>query len=191
MKENIWAYYVGPTSNTRFRLRELNRIGEAFALKHPRCPEEMLPRTWRDVRKTTLKDWESYYGRGLTACPQGWYTSRNDYFRGAVFVDKWKAHYAESGYVPRIDHSGYYCDAHEDEVLRGCVARLTHGRFIAGYCRMPARGRDAKPDETVWYGKVYDDLEEAIRDADHYAERVAEEWREAAEEEEEEEELEE
>lgn len=80
---------------------------------------------------------------------------------GPEFRDERDAHD-----VIRLRHTGWFTDIHCDESAVGIVARLTHGRFIAGY-RWMMNG------ERVYFPEVFTDEEEAARMADSHAEAFA------------------
>lgn len=71
-------------------------------------------------------------------------------------------------------HTGRYPDIHGDESAIGIVARLTHGRFIAGYHWM-------MNGERVYFPEVFTDENDAARAADGHAEHFAESAREDSE----------
>ena len=71
----------------------------------------------------------------------------------------------------RINHTGWFCDAYQDEKIRGIVIRLTHGRFLTGWSM--GEGMASSID----YG-IYTDEIEAARAADSEAETAAERERE-------------
>lgn len=74
------------------------------------------------------------------------------------------------GVLPRLPR-GWYTDSHQSDTAVGIVARLPHGRFIAGY-------RWTSNDERVYFPRVYDDESDAAHAADSHAEQFAESARE-------------
>ena len=123
-------------------------------------PGWVRPMSGRDVRFATLKSRTGFdSGRTFGApCYYGFHVS--GYFR-----DIRDAHDIVRS-LPR----GWYTDMHQDETAIGIVARISHGRFIAGY-------RWTSNDETVIFPQVYEDEDEAARAADSHAERFAEDSR--------------
>lgn len=149
--------------------RRLALMRQAFAnhaTKYPHCPEHVKPKTWRDVRAYTLNSWRAAFCAGLNPGFNGdtpvWY-SHND---GPQFRDERLA-----TDILGSDHTGYYTDTDYSETARGIVARLTHGRFIAGY-EWSSNG------ERVYFAEVFDDEREAARSADRQAEIFADQSRE-------------
>lgn len=70
-----------------------------------------------------------------------------------------------------IRHTGWYCDDDQCDTIRGIVAALPHGRFLAGWSM--GEGMASTID-----ANVYDTAEEAAYSADSMAERAAESERE-------------
>ena len=141
------------------------------AEKYPHCPEHAKPKSWRDIRGTNYKSVSAYCG----ALSQGfygtdkyktqiWYSHTGEQFRDERFCDD----------VARIGHTGWFTDTFQGEKARGIVARITHGRFIAGY-------HWSSNAERVYFPEVYDDETEAARAADSHAESFAESAREDSE----------
>ena len=151
--------------------RRLAMMREAFA-KHPQrfpqCPEQYKPADWRAIRGWTHKTWQSAFAT-LDQGKQGntpiWYTHA-----GPEFRDEREAH----DILRSIGHTGWFTDADATETAVGIVARIPHGRFLAGYF-WHANG------ERVYFPDVYDDEREAARAADGHAERFAEDSREDSE----------
>lgn len=79
-----------------------------------------------------------------------------------------------------INHTGWFADEFQDTKIRGIVARLTQGRYLAGWSMGEGMA------SAIEY-RIFDDIEEAARYADSLAESVAESERERLEEETEEE----
>lgn len=79
--------------------------------------------------------------------------------------------------VVSLKHTGWFCDEFQDSKMRGIVARLPHGRFLAGWSM--GEGMASEID-----GQIYTDETEAGRAADSMAESAAETEREYQEEQE-------
>ena len=163
--------YFDLTKPAPVRLAMLRAAFSAHATKYPHCPERAKPKSWRDIRGTTHKSVSAYCG----ALSQGfkvadnyktpiWYCSTGEQFRAERFCDE----------VARIGNTGWFTDTFQYERARGIVARLTHGRFIAGY-------HWSSNDERVYFPEVYDRESEAARAADSHAESFAESARENSE----------
>lgn len=82
--------------------------------------------------------------------------------------------------VIRMRHTGWFCDAHQEDKARGVVVRLPRGRFLAGYA---AEYRGIYEVSV----QVFSTAEDAAHDADEqariYAEaeyEYSEVWREGA-----------
>ena len=128
--------------------------------------------TWRDARAWNLKNWRTAYCAGLNQGFNGadgskipvWYSHKGPNFRSEKFADE----------VSRIDHTGWFTNTDQSEKARGIVARLTHGRFIAGY-------HCDSNDERTYFPEIFDDEEDAARAADSHAESFAEMAREDSE----------
>ena len=163
--------YFDLTKPAPARLAMLRAAFADHAKKYPHCPEHAKPKSWRDIRRTTYKGVSAYCG----ALSQGfngagnyktpiWYAHTGEQFRDERFCDD----------VARIGHTGWFTNTDGDEKARGIVARITHGRFIAGY-------HWASNDERVYFPEVYDNETEAARAADSHAEAFAESaWEDSA-----------
>ncbi len=126
------------------------------------------PMTWRDMRFATLTSHSGLdqgsngTGRARVAV---WYSQDGKpQFRDERFCD----------HIARIEHTGWYADAHEYDTVRGIVARLPHGRCIVGYLM-------SSNDERVYFPQIFDDEREAAHMADEHARVVAESEREYSE----------
>lgn len=151
--------------------RRLAMMREAFA-KHPQrfphCPDHYKPADWRAIRRWTHATWQSAFATLEQGAQDGtpiWYTHT-----GPEFRDEREAHEV----MHSIGHTGWFTDADANETAVGIVARLPHGRYLAGYL-WHANG------ERVYFPTVYDDEREAARAADGHAERFAEDSREDSE----------
>lgn len=83
-----------------------------------------------------------------------------------------------AGYADTLgvaDHNGWYCDAHQDALMRGVVYRLPHGRFVYGYAD------PNNEDCALIVDQPCDDEKDAARWADSTAEHFAEREREHSE----------
>ena len=118
--------------------------------------------TWRDARKWNMKNWRDAYMSGLHQGTDAnknaiWCSHKGPNFRSEKYADE----------VSSIDHTGWFTDVDQSEKARGIVARLTHGRFIAGY-------HWDSNDERVYFPEIFDDEDDAARAADSHAESFAE-----------------
>ena len=163
--------YFDLTKPAPVRLAVMRAACADHAKKYPHSPEHAKPKSWRDIRRTNYKSVGTYCG----ALSQGfngagnyktpiWYCHTGEQFRDERFCDD----------VARIGHTGWFTNTYGGEKARGIVARLPHGRFIAGY-------HWASNDERVYFPEVYDDEYEASRAADSHAESFAESAREDSE----------
>lgn len=163
--------YFDLTKPAPVRLAMLRAAFAGHAKKYPHCPEPAKPKSWRDIRRTNYKSVSAYCG----ALSQGfnvagnyktpiWYSHTGEQFRDERFCDD----------AARIEHTGWHTCTEGREKARGIVARLTHGRFIAGY-------HWSSNDERVYFPEVFDDETEAARAADSHAEAFAESAREDSE----------
>lgn len=125
-------------------------------------PNWARPMTWRDVRFAKLTSHtgldQGFDGEGR-ACTPVWYTHDGAEFRNERFCDEVEG--------TRIGHRGWFTDDCEDETVRGIVASLPHGRFIAGYLL-------SMNDERVYFPEVHTDESDAARMADEHARVIAE-----------------
>lgn len=129
------------------------------------------PANWREARSATLLNFRAYCGEGLDQGFDGtgrnrvaiWYTFTEDYFR----YERDAHEIADAG----IRHTGWYCDEHGDSLCVGIIARLPHGRFIAGY-------RQDNGGMRTWHSEVFDSAREAARMADEHARVIGEAERE-------------
>jgi hypothetical protein len=69
--------------------------------------------------------------------------------------------------VVRLSHRGWFTDEFQDSTLRGIIALLPRGRYLAGY-------EETDGGQVGFQCHAYDDEDEAARAADNLAERVAE-----------------
>lgn len=124
----------------------------------------LQPGDWKGARRHTLASYESAYGmlsQGFNGTNDRnrvpvWYCHAGEYFRGE----------RDASDITR-DLPGYYTDMSGHENAIGIVARLPHGRFLAGY-------RWTSNRERVYFSEVFTDDEDAARAADSHAEHFAE-----------------
>jgi hypothetical protein len=120
--------------------------------------------TWRDVRFATLRS-DSGFSQGLNDKTPIWCAFHvKGYFR-----DIRNCH----DIIKRLPR-GWYTDIHADETAVGIVARISHGRFLAGY-------RWTSNDEYVIFPGVFDNEDDAAHAANGHAECFAESSREDSE----------
>lgn len=153
------------------RLAMMRRDFESHLKRYPHCPEHAKPATWRDVRRYTLGSYRAAFCAGLNPGFNGEGVGRSQVWyshSGANFRDETAIH--ERRDVWNARHTGYYTDVDGSATAWGIVARLTHGRFIAGY-------EWGETGERVYFPEVYDDESEACRAADGHAERFADDCR--------------
>jgi hypothetical protein len=146
------------------RLALMREAFKTHGARYPHCPDRAKPRHVFDVRNWGFHNWESAFcnlsqGRQADNSPV-WYCHTGPCFRGESD--------AQNG------TGGYYTDTHCDETAIGIVARLPHGRFLAGY-------RWTSNDERVYFPEVFTDEDEAARMADEHARVFAESAREDSE----------
>ena len=165
--------YFDLTKPAPARLAMLRAAFAGHAAKYPHCPEHAKPKSWRDIRGTNFKRVSAYCG-ALSQGSNGtdpyktplWYAHTGEQFRGERYVDE----ITEAD----IRHSGWFTNTEGREKARGIVARIPHGRFIAGYYW-------SSNGERVYFPEVYSDETEAVRAADSHAEAFAESAREDSE----------
>jgi len=124
--------------------------------KEAQKPTWVRPMTWRDVRFATLKS-DSGLSRGFNPDGAVWYAF------SAQFDGERDAHEV----LTTLRHTGYFTDCEGDAKAIGIVARLPHGRWLAGY-------RWTDNDEWVYYGHIHDSERDAAQAGDSHAEAFAE-----------------
>lgn len=148
-------------------MARLSILRNAAALSN--APDSLVPPSkrfadWRAARWDTLLARTSELSQGFNgdsaAKTHVWYT----HYVGAIFRDERACDTVEGA---RIKHDGWYCDADCDETIRGLVARLSHGRFIAGY-QCSVNG------ERVYFGDIHESQVQAAYAADEHARVQAE-----------------
>lgn len=70
-----------------------------------------------------------------------------------------------------IEHTGWFCDEFQNQTIRGLIALLPHGRYLAGWSMGEGMASDVE-------GEPFTDRIEAARRADRMAEIAAEHERE-------------
>jgi hypothetical protein len=135
--------------------------------RYPNCPEYVKPDTWRKVRGYGLHNYAKAFGTCHSG-PDALYSFDRRSIPVRSIID---AHEIEGS---GMRHTGYYADSNQDQgLIIPIVARLSHGRFLSGY-RWTDNGQF-----TIFTSTVFDDESEAARDADHEADKYAEECRES------------
>lgn len=152
--------YLNLAIGARKRLQYLKEYADRHNQKHGENYKTGLPMNWRDARHATFKD-HTMLDRGLNDKTPVWYCHTGRYFNREQWVYE----------ILELRYTGWFCDNQMEETTRGLIVRLSHGRFLAGYFR-------SDNGERVYYPEVYTDIGQAARDADHYAEKVAEQERE-------------
>jgi hypothetical protein len=137
------------------------------------------PADWRKARSWGFHNWQAAHGAGLSRGYNGEGLSRTPVWyshTGPNFRNERKADECEGG----PNHNGWHTE-HDGTTSKdgfglawGIVARLPHGRFIAGY-------QWGDNDERVYFPEVYTEEREAARAADGHAESFAEVCREDSE----------
>ena len=133
-----------------------------------RAANKSLP-DWRAARKDTFLTDNAELSQGFNTKYAGsqyekrmpvWVTFGASPFRNEQFVDELDS--------VNIDHRGWFTDADCSRTLRGLVAYLAGGRFLAGYV-------NSDTGEKVYFCKVFDCEKEAAWFADAEAKQLAEE----------------
>lgn len=143
------------------RLQMMRSDLATHAARFPYCPEYIKPKTWRDVRAYRLDNWAGAFGV-LSGGRDVWYSHLGEYFRDE----------RDAPSIARSTALGWYTDEDGCETAVGIVARLPHGRFLAGY-------RWTANDERVYFPGVFDDERDAALMADEHARVFAEHARDA------------
>lgn len=115
---------------------------------------------WRAVRADSVSI-ESFDGLHAGQQSNG---ARIWYSHGATGLREQR--YCDEVSGARIRHTGWFADSGFIEKVRGVVALLPHGRFVAGY--------EGSAGDTVIFDKVHTDEVEAARMADEHARVQAE-----------------
>lgn len=153
------AEYFNLAIRAPARLAMMRADYTAHSTKYPHCPQSAKPANWRAVRSWGFHNWEGAFGT-LDAGMQGktpiWYTHAGPEFRDERRADE----------IIRSLPRGWYTDCEGSATAIGIVARLSHGRFIAGYLW-------TSNDERVYYPDVFIDEKDAAHAADSHAEVFA------------------
>lgn len=151
------------------RLERMRRAFATHATRYPNCPEGHKPKSWRDIRGTTHDKVHIYCGdlsRGMNNGEPIWYTHTGPAFRGEQYADE---------VAPRaINHTGWFTDVHQSGKARGIIARLPHGRVIAGYTW-------TDNGERVYFPEIFENEIDAALMADEHARVFADNCREDSE----------
>ncbi len=153
-------HYTDIRIGAKRRLAMLRKRADELNQRHPAMPGKA---TWRDVRYCGFHNHRDarieLSPAGGAGAPQ-WYCHAGPAFEREIFVDE-----SEEA---RIDHSGWFTDTWQYNVIRGLIVRLPHGRFLVGHYEKDS-------GERVYYSELYDDERTAVYRADQLAQRVAEE----------------
>lgn len=161
---------ISPRINSRDRLAWLKRD----AVKHNEKVAERgygTPyKTWRERRYSGFHNAHANFGtlsQGFDGADERnrhavWYTYCGPEFRDERYCDE---------IARSIGHNGWFAGSDCYETVRGIVARLPHGRFIAGYVQ-------SVNSERTYYPEIFDDERDAALMADEHARVIAETARE-------------
>lgn len=125
------------------------------------APNWVRPMTWRDVRFSKLNS-TSTIGTGFNDNGKTpvWYCF-GPYFEREQYADEVRDAY--------IKHTGWFCDEYQDRKTRGLVVALPHGKFLSGY--------EFDEGMRTYFYDIFDSAEDAARNADHEAQKIAEDER--------------
>jgi len=137
------AAYLNLRVRSPARLAYLRAAAVQFNARRPPSNQK----TWRDMRYVNLRT-----DYALSRGSEAWYSHDG--------AERWREQDARE--VCRLDHTGYYTDMDQDELCIGIIARLPHGRILAGY-------RLTENDERVYFSEIFDDEQDAARIADEHA----------------------
>lgn len=154
----IQAYQLR-AGGTRARMTILRMIA-ADSVRNRNESTRLQPGDWRGARHYTIGSYAAAYGC-FSQGGSDWYSHAGEEFR-----DERDAHTI----YPRLER-GWYTDGDCHEAAIGIVARLSHGRFVAGY-------RWTSNDGRAYFGEVFTDEIDAARMADEHARVFAESARE-------------
>lgn len=149
------------------RLAMMRADFATHAKRYPHCPEHAKPRGWRAVRAYGLGTWAAAFATLSAGRQDGapvWYSHAGPEFRGERFADECEGGPKHKGWFTQAD--GTTCKDGSG-LARGIVARLPHGRFLAGY-------HWGDNEERVYFPEVHADECDAARAADAHAECFAE-----------------
>lgn len=154
------------------RMGILRMLAAQTTARDSHMPPSLPLADWRAARQWTFVNWSAAYG----ALSQGydmihaerrtvWYCHTGEQFRNERDAHEFRSH---------VTHTGWYCDDDCSSLAIGIVARLTHGRFIAGL-------RLTDTNERTYLGTIYTDELTAAIAADRHAELYAEDEKEHSE----------
>lgn len=152
--------YLDLSIGAKRRLNHLKQYAQRHNEKHGINHRTGKPMTWRDCRYSGFHNARSnqcQLSPGFNGETPIWYCHTGPYFNREQWADE----------LLGLRNTGYYADVDCCNTVRGIVVLLPHGRCLAGYYV-------SDNGERVYYGEVYDDKEQAAREANHYAERYAE-----------------
>lgn len=155
------ADYFDLSVSAPVRLARMRRAFAEHASKYPHCPEHAKPKSWCDIRGTTYKGLRAYVcdlSQGSNGGTPIWCCHTGPQFRGEKL---------SSDVLGRFKDTDWYTDIDGRETARGIVARLPHGRCIAGY-EWTSNG------ERVYFPEIFDDIEDAARMGAEHARVFAE-----------------
>lgn len=156
----IQAYQLRK-GGTRARMAILRMIA-ADSVNNFNPSTRLQPGDWRGARHYSVGSYEASYSHGIYQGAGQWYSHGGEQFRDE----------RDAGDVLKGWHSGgWFTDTDGQETAVGIVARLPHGRFIAGY-------RWTSNDERVYFPEIHTDENDAARMADEHARVFAESARE-------------
>lgn len=155
----IQAYQLR-AGGTRARMAILRMI--AAASQDPRVPPSLRVADWRAARRYTLANYTSAYAT-FSQGAQCWYAHDGEQFRDERFADECDGGPSHRGWLTNADGHTFRDGS---GLCRGIVARLPHGRFIAGYWW-------GDNGERVYFPGVFTDESDAAAAADSHAERFA------------------
>lgn len=118
------------------------------------------PMTWRDVRFAKLTS-----PSGIKSFTNAWYASNEN---AALSRE------SRADDIVALHAHGWFTDCDGHDTAYGIIARLPHGKIIAGY-------RWTGSTSTVYFPEIFTDVEEAARMADEHARCFAEASREHSE----------
>lgn len=155
----IRGYQLRP-GGARARLAVFRAIA-ADSVNNRNESTRLRPDDWRAARNYSMGSYAAAYCHGLDAGKQGntptWYCHTGENFRGEKDAE-----------------GGWYTDGEGFDSAIGIIARLTHGRFLAGY-------RWTSNNERVYFPDIFTDESDAVRMADEHARVFAESAREDSE----------
>jgi len=137
------ATYLNLRVRAPARLASLRAAAVQFNARRPPSTKK----TWRDMRYVNLRT-----DYALSRGSEAWYSHDG--------AERWREQDAHE--VCGFGHTGYYTDTSQDDLCIGIIARLPHGRILAGY-------RLTENDERVYFPQIFDDDKDAARISDEHA----------------------